>query len=167
MIDSTLEPGSITLGEGLVRGESSKEILFTTYLCHPSMANNELSGPLAQTALFSRLMARSILRYTYRFVYAPETIGDIVYLSRNAESMRRNMAGGAVLTMTGKDHGLMFETSGRRESLFDRAARNVLIICLINWSPLSRYPCGCLCPLLGGRWEVPIRSITLPWIPSR
>ena len=68
MIDSTLESGSTTLGEGLVRGESSKEILFTTYLCHPSMDINELSGPLAQTELLSRLVARSILRYTSRFV---------------------------------------------------------------------------------------------------
>lgn len=126
LIDSTLKPGALTIGEIRHQGESNAEIVFTTYLCHPSMANNELSGPLVQTELFKRLQRRSRTRYSYRFVYAPETIGDIVFLSQNSIALKENMVGGAVLTMLGNDSPMMFEPSGRQDSIFDRAARNVL-----------------------------------------
>jgi aminopeptidase-like protein len=125
-IDATLEPGSLTLGEGRIQGETNDEILFTTYSCHPSMANNELSGPLVQTDLFKRMLRRTHTRFSYRFVYASETIGDLVYLSQNMEALKENMVGGAVLTMLGNDNAMMFEPSARQDSIFDRAARNVL-----------------------------------------
>ena len=125
-IDSTLKPGAMTIGEMRLQGESNDEIVFTTYLCHPSMANNELSGPLVQTELFKRLQQRLQRRYSYRFVYAPETIGDIVFLSQNIDELKENMVGGAVLNMLGNDSPMMFEPSGKQDSIFDRAARNVL-----------------------------------------
>lgn len=142
-IDADLAPGSLTIGEGRLVGEREDEIVFTTYPCHPSMANNELSGPLVQTELYRRLHDRTKRRFSYRFVYAPETIGDIVYLAHEMESLRRNMIGGAVLTMVANDAPMMFEPSGRSASIFDRAARNVLAhrypeSSLGAWNPKGR-----------------------------
>lgn len=75
-IDSTLEPGSLTYGEILLPGESKEEILFSTYCCHPSMANNEVSGPVL-TAFLANFIKSTNRRYSYRFVFAPETISRL------------------------------------------------------------------------------------------
>lgn len=79
VIDSTLQDGSLTYGECVLKGETDEEILFSTYLCHPSMANNELSGPLVQAFLYQKIKALPNRKYTYRFLFAPETIGVITY----------------------------------------------------------------------------------------
>jgi len=77
------------------------EILVTSYLCHPSLANNELSGPLAALALYRRLARWSRRRFTYRFVLHPETIGSLCYLHRWGEHLRRHLMAGMVLTCVG------------------------------------------------------------------
>jgi aminopeptidase-like protein len=125
-IDSTLKDGSLSIGEGFVKGKSKKEFVFTTYLCHPSMANNELSGPAVQTALYNRVLKKKNLKYSYRFVYAPETIGDLVFLSQNDSHLKNSMIGGSVLTMLGNNNRLILEESSDPKGLFDRATRNVL-----------------------------------------
>jgi aminopeptidase-like protein len=125
-IDTTLDSGHISIGEGLLKGRLEDEILFTTYTCHPSMANNELSGILVQTDIFSRLLKNGNTKYSYRFVYAPETIGDIVYLSHNRDRLSKKMIGGAVLSMLGNDRDIMYEPSSTVDSIFDRASKNVL-----------------------------------------
>ncbi|HEY3390768.1 MAG TPA: DUF4910 domain-containing protein, partial [Prolixibacteraceae bacterium] len=77
LIDSELkENGSMTYGEAFIKGESDKEVLFSTYICHPSMANNELSGPLVTSFIYKSLKGKK-LRYSYRFLFLPETIGAI------------------------------------------------------------------------------------------
>ena len=126
LIDTTLENGSMSIGEGLISGQSKEEIIFTTYLCHPSMANNELSGPVVQTALYQKMLSKKTPRYTYRFLYAPETIGDIVFISQNESHLRKNMIGGTVLNMMGNNDDLVLEESPHSNGIFDRAARNVL-----------------------------------------
>ncbi len=87
-IDSELKQGSLTYGELLLPGKVKDEIFLSTYICHPSMANNELSGPcvVAHIAAWLQSEAR---HYTYRIVFIPETIGSIVYLSRNLEEMQK------------------------------------------------------------------------------
>lgn len=125
-IDSTLKDGSLSIGEGFVKGKSKKEFVFTTYLCHPSMANNELSGPAVQTALYDRIQKKKNLKYNYRFVYAPETIGDLAYISHNELRLLNNMTGGCVLNMLGNKSPLVLEESTEPQGLFDRAAHNVL-----------------------------------------
>lgn len=87
VIDSSLVEGQLTFADTLLRGRSNRELLLSTYVCHPSMANHELSGPVVSAFLY-RLLREMDLRYTYRFVYAPETIGALVYLSRHGEDVR-------------------------------------------------------------------------------
>lgn len=82
-IDSELIDGSLTYAEAVLLGALKEEILFTSYVCHPSMANNECSGPALLTELIRYVNAMENRKYTYRFLLNPETIGAITYLSRN------------------------------------------------------------------------------------
>lgn len=95
-IDSTLKPGSLTLGEGIIEGSSEQEFLISTYCCHPSLANDNLSGLVLWAFLLRELKSHQT-RHSYRFVIIPETIGAIAYLSQNEEAMKK-VAGGFVIT---------------------------------------------------------------------
>ncbi len=125
-IDSTLEDGSLTYGELILPGETDEEIFFSTYLCHPSMANNELSGPCVQTALINYLKTLSHRRFTYRFVFIPETIGSITYLSRNLEILQQRMRAGFVLSCVGDDRTYSYVSTKYADTLSDRVLENVL-----------------------------------------
>ena len=125
-IDSSLEAGSLTYGELILPGETEDEIFFSTYLCHPSMANNELSGPCVQTALIQYLKSLSHRRYTYRFVFIPETIGSITYLSRNLQSMQQHMKAGFVLSCVGDERTYSYVSTKYEDTLADRVLDNVL-----------------------------------------
>lgn len=125
-IDSTLEDGSLTYGELILPGEIEEEIFFSTYLCHPSMANNELSGPCVQTALIKYLKKLSKHRYTYRFVFIPETIGSITYLSRNLDVLQQRMRAGFVLSCVGDNRTYSYVSTKYADTLTDRVLENVL-----------------------------------------
>ena len=125
-IDSTLEVGSLTFGELIVPGETDEEIFFSTYLCHPSMANNELSGPCLMTALIKYVNSLPNRRYTYRFVIVPETIGAITYLSRNLEAMQQHVKAGFVLSCVGDDRTYSMVSTKYEDTLADRVLENVL-----------------------------------------
>lgn len=126
LIDSTLEPGSLTYGEVLLPGTEEREIFLSTYICHPSLANNELSGPVVTTALARWLTALPERRYSYRIVFIPETIGSIVYISRHLEELRRKIDAGYVLTCIGDDRAYSLLRSRHGDTLADRAAKLVL-----------------------------------------
>ena len=126
VIDSTLEPGSLTYGEVLLRGAEEGEILLSTYVCHPSLANNELSGPVVTTALCRWLASLPNRRYSYRIVFIPETIGSIVYISRHLAELKRRTAAGYVLTCIGDDRAYSFLRSREGNTLADRAAKLVM-----------------------------------------
>jgi len=101
--------GNLNYGELLLKGKSEQEILISTYLCHPSMANNELSGPMVSMGLIDYFSKKKLTK-TLRFIFIPETIGSIVYLSRNLDHLKKNVIGGYNLSCIGDDrqHSCMF-----------------------------------------------------------
>lgn len=123
-IDSHFVPGQVPLAHTLLPGECEQEIMLSSYLCHPSLANNELSGPLVLLGLYLRLAAWKRRRYTYRFVLNPETIGSVCYLHLHGEHLKKHMVAGLVLTCLGgpRPH-LSYKTSRRGNAQIDRLAR--------------------------------------------
>jgi aminopeptidase-like protein len=126
VIDSKLEPGSLTYGELIIPGEESSEVLLSTYTCHPSLANDNVSGPAITTFLARWLLEQPRRRHTYRIVFVPETIGAITYLSRNLAEMKRHVIAGFAITCVGDDRGYSFLSSRNGGSLADRVALHVL-----------------------------------------
>lgn len=101
VIDATLEYGSLTYGELLLPGHSKQEILLSCYICHPSMANDSLSGVLLTAFLARELLARTDRHYSYRIAFVPETIGAIAYCARNETAMRQIDTGLVITTVGG------------------------------------------------------------------
>ena len=126
VIDTEMIEGSLTLSEAVLLGESEQEVLISTYTCHPSLANNELSGPLVAAFLYKKLAALEQRRLTYRFVFLPETIGAIAYLHLRGEHLKKNLVAGYVLTCIGDAGAFTYKRSRQRTSLADRAAEHVL-----------------------------------------
>ena len=92
VIDSDLQKGVLNYAELIIKGQTNKEVLLSTYICHPSMANNELSGPIVSTALigfFEKLNKKKKLNNSLRFLFIPETIGSISYISKNLKSLKK------------------------------------------------------------------------------
>lgn len=125
-IDSTLEHGSLTYGESIIAGESSEEVFLSTYICHPSMANNELSGPCVTAYLGRWLAGLTNRRYTYRIVFLPETIGSLTYLSRHLEHLKRCVIAGFNVSCVGDERCFSYLPSRAGDSLADRATLHVL-----------------------------------------
>lgn len=125
-IDSTLEPGSLTYGELMLPGESTDEIFISTYVCHPSMANNELSGPMVAVALATYIASLSRHHYTYRFAFTPESIGAIAYADRNLEELRSNVVAAINLSCIGDDRAFTYLASRNGNLRIDRTARRVI-----------------------------------------
>lgn len=119
-IDSEFIDGKLVVGEAVLPGKEEKEILLTSYLCHPSMANNELSGPLVLAMLYQRIAGWKNRRYTYRFVINPETIGSISYLSRHGEVLKEKLYAGLVLTCLGGAEKLRYKTSRSEVAPMDK-----------------------------------------------
>jgi len=125
-MDTDLQPGSLSYGDVVIPGDSKKEILISTYVCHPSMANNELSGPVIATNLIKYLKSLSSRRYTYRIVFAPETIGAITYIHNHFEHLRQYVAGALNLTCLGDDRNYSLLPTRDGKHRLDMIARHVL-----------------------------------------
>jgi len=120
-IDSDLRPGSLTYGESRLAGTSGQEYLVSTYVCHPSLANDNLSGIVLWSLLLKEMSQRE-LRHSYCFVIIPETIGAVVYLSQNQEQARK-FSGGFVITTVGGPGPFGYKTTFQGDHLIDRLVR--------------------------------------------
>lgn len=126
VIDSALTEGYLTYGEVLIPGNSEKEVLLSTYICHPSMANNELSGPVVAAALYQWIKKQTSSLFSYRILFLPETIGAITYLSRHVDTLRERVIAGWVLTCLGDERTFSYVPSRLGRSLADRVSKLVL-----------------------------------------
>jgi aminopeptidase-like protein len=123
-IDTELADGSLTYGELVVPGAQADEVLLSTHCCHPSLANDNLSG-MVLSATLARLLTRMSPRYTYRFLFVPGTIGSIAWLALNEDGARR-IAHGLVVACVGDGGKLTYKRSRRGDAEIDRAAVHVL-----------------------------------------
>ncbi|MGH3864461.1 DUF4910 domain-containing protein [Actinokineospora sp.] len=124
VIDSTLADGHLTYAEHVVPGQVADEVLISCHVCHPSLANDNLAGIAVATALARRL-AGTTPRYTYRFLFAPGTIGSITWLARNQERIGL-LKHGLVLACVGDSGALTYKSSRRGDTRIDQAVRHVL-----------------------------------------
>lgn len=123
-IDSTLQDGHLTYGEAFFPGKSSDEVLISCHVCHPSLANDNLSG-LSVATFLAQLLTGKDLRYSYRFLFIPGTIGSITWLARNRDTVGR-IRHGLVLTGVGDNGEFHYKKSRRGNAVIDRAAAHIL-----------------------------------------
>jgi aminopeptidase-like protein len=123
-IDSSLAPGSLSYGECYLRGASEDEVLVSCHVCHPSLANDNLSG-IAVAAFLAGLLAKASLRYSYRLLFIPGTIGSITWLAQNEATVPR-IKHGLVLACVGDGGAPTYKKSRRGDAEIDRAVRLIL-----------------------------------------
>ena len=125
-IDTELFDGVLNYGELVVEGEVAEEVFISTYVCHPSMANNELSGPTVATFLAKWLIEQPLLRYTYRIIFIPETIGSIAYLARHHEHLKKHVIAGFNITCVGDNRAYSYLPTRSGSTTSDKVAKHVL-----------------------------------------
>jgi len=125
-INSKFKKGNLIIGEILIPGKTKKEILLSTYICHPSMANNEISGIVVTTFLAKWLLKKKNLKYTYRILFLPETIGSIAYLRKNYKYLKKNVIAGYNVTCVGDDRSYSYLPSRKGNTLADTLGQHVL-----------------------------------------
>lgn len=105
---------------------SQREVLLSTYICHPSMANNELSGPLVTTMLYQKLKKMPVRQFNYRFVFVPETIGSICYLAKYGNYLKENLYAGLVVTCCGDQRAVNYKKTRDGNHEIDHIAQHIL-----------------------------------------
>ena len=122
-IDSSLKPGSLTYGEFLKKGKISDEILISTYVCHPSLCNDNLSGVVVSTML-ANFLSKIDTYFSYRFIFVPETIGTITWLSKNQKNLSK-IKGGLVITCVGDNGNFTYKKTKHGNSTIDKIVNDV------------------------------------------
>ncbi len=140
-IDSNFKKGNLIYSDNLIPGKSKKEILIYTYLCHPQMANNELSGPLTWLTLYDIIKKTRPHNFSYRFVICPENIGAAAFLHKNRNNIK-NIKAGYILNCLGNGKIITFKKSRLGNSLADRAAINVIKHSKFPYKILDFFPEG-------------------------
>lgn len=158
-IDSTLKPGKLTYGEYVIEGSSGKEFIISTYCCHPSLANDNLSGLVLWILLLRKLKSLKT-NHTYRFIVVPETIGAIAYLSMH-EKIMKNVLGGFILTCVAGPEKFSYKQTFLGNDLIDDVVRKTFSELGLDFkqynfditgsdegqysSPFFRIPIGTIC----------------------
>ena len=126
VIKSKLFNGKLNYGELIIKGKSKKEILLSTYICHPSMANNEVSGPSVLTFIAKSLISNNKNEYTYRIIFVPETIGSIAYINLNLKNLKKNVMSGFNISCVGDERSYSYLPSRNGETISDLMAKHIL-----------------------------------------
>lgn len=126
VIDSDHIDGVLNYGEVILPGKTSNEVLLSTYICHPSMANNELSGPVVTTALTQWISQLENRHYTYRIIFIPETIGSLVYLSKHLKHLKKHVYAGFNINCVGDERCYSYLPSRNENTISDLIAKHVL-----------------------------------------
>jgi len=132
LIDSKFKKGSVDIGVKILKGNSKKLIVVSSYLCHPSMANNELSGPLVMIGIYKYIESIKNRKFTYLFLINPETIGSLCFLKRFKNKIYKNFYSGFVLTCLGGNKKLNYKLSKKKNSFFDRMFINLFQYGLVD-----------------------------------
>ena len=140
-IDSKIEPGFLVYSDKLIPGKSKKEILLSSYLCHPQMANHELSGPLVWSYLYKIIKATGPHEYSYRFLMIPENIGAAAYLHYSKRKVK-NIVAGYIINCVGYGKKYTYKKSRRGDTLSDKAAYNVLKNSKYKYKIVDFFPDG-------------------------
>lgn len=125
MIDSSLKEGHLAFGELYIKGKKEEEVLFSCYICHPSLCNDNLSGTVLLTFLGNMLLDMD-LKYSYRFLFIPETIGAIAWLSLNEDRVSR-IKHGLVATCVGDSGKMTYKKSREENAVIDRLVEKLLV----------------------------------------
>jgi aminopeptidase-like protein len=125
-IDTSFKKGVLNYGEIYIRGKSKKEIFLSTNICHPSMANNELSGPTLTIYLSKWLKSLKKKKYSYRIIFVPETIGSIAYLSKNLNHLKKNIIAGFNIVCVGDSKIYSYIPSRAGNTISDKSALKIL-----------------------------------------
>ena len=140
-IDSSLEDGLLYYGDLLIKGKSEKEILISSYCCHPQQCNDSLSGTVLAMYLAKYLLSNENY-YSYRFVFIPETIGSIVYLHKNIDIMKKNIIGGYVITCVGDEGEFTYLKTREENQFIYKITLHILDELKINYKIRDYYTCG-------------------------
>ena len=124
-IDTNFKKSSLNFGEIHKKGISKKEIVFSTYICHPSLANNEISGPVVAIFL-SKFIEKINNKFSYRFIFTSETIGAIAYIKKNIKNLKKNTLAGFILTCVGDERNYSFLPSKYGNTIADRICKKIL-----------------------------------------
>ena len=127
VIDSSFKNGVMDYGETLIKGRLKKEILFSAYICHPSMANNELSGPVINAALINYVNNLKNKKYSYRFIFNAETIGTIAYINKNLKKLKNNILAGFVINCAGDNRSYSFVQTPQENTFADKIMKSSFI----------------------------------------
>tara|TARA_B100000989_G_scaffold298684_1_gene289098 strand:+ start:1481 stop:2749 length:1269 start_codon:yes stop_codon:yes gene_type:complete len=125
-IDTSFKKGVLNYGEIYIKGKSKKEIFLSTNICHPSMANNELSGPTLTIYLSKWLKSLKKRKYSYRIIFVPETIGSIAYLSKNLNHMKKNIIAGFNIVCVGDSRIYSYIPSRAGNTISDKSSLKIL-----------------------------------------
>jgi len=140
-IETVKKNGKMNYGEYFIKGKNKKEIIFSSYICHPQMANNELSGPVVLSGLINEIkkyLGNKKPNFSYRFLFLPETIGSIAYIHKNISNLKKNVFSGYIITCVGTKKKFKLVLSPNENTVADNIAKQALNkIAHNNWETRS------------------------------